>query len=70
MLNYVKNVNVEGDRPRNFLIHSSGQYVFVANRETDEVVLFKRIAETGEIIFSGVKVTVPGVVCLKMAELK
>jgi 6-phosphogluconolactonase len=70
MLSYVTNVPVEGDRPRNFMIHDSGMYVFVANRQTDEIVIFKRIQESGELVFSGERVKVPGVVCLKMTRLK
>jgi 6-phosphogluconolactonase len=69
-LEYITNEDVHGVQPRNFVSHSSGQFVFVANRNTDEVVIFKRNTDTGDLIYSGEKVKVPGVVCLKMIRLK
>ncbi|MBN2613145.1 MAG: lactonase family protein [Bacteroidales bacterium] len=58
-----------GDHPRNFLVDDSDSLLFVANRFTDNINLFKLNDNTGMPEFTGVTLTVPGAVCLKMLKL-
>jgi 6-phosphogluconolactonase len=58
-----------GDRPRNFLIDHSGRLLFVANRNSDQIKVFKINSESGLLKFSGTTVEVPGAVCIKMLQL-
>lgn len=41
-----------------------GEFVFVANRDDNNIVLFSRNEETGELSFNGEEVNVPMAVCV------
>lgn len=56
--------SVKGKAPRNFVISSSGKYLFVANQESGNIVLFE-IASNGTLIDKNIEIEVPNVVCLK-----
>jgi 6-phosphogluconolactonase len=56
---------VLGKTPRNFLIHPSGQYLLVANQESDNIVIFKRDPQTGLLHATGKEIKVSMPVCLK-----
>jgi len=62
--------SVYGNWPRNFLIDPRGDFLFVANRRTNNVVVFKRDLSSGKLAATGVKVSVPEPVCVKMLEIK
>jgi 6-phosphogluconolactonase len=62
--------SVHGDWPRNFLIDPKGDYLFVANRKTNNVVVFKRDQSTGTLTYTGVEISVPEPVCIKILEIK
>ena len=62
--------SVRGDWPRNFLIDPKGNYLFVANRRTNNVVVFQRDLSSGKMTPTGVEVSVPEPVCVKMLEVK
>ncbi len=53
-----------GAKPRNFMIHPSGQYVLVANQDTDNIVVFRRDPKTGLLTDTGERAKVPAPVCL------
>jgi 6-phosphogluconolactonase len=57
---------VKGAKPRNFMVHPSGQYVLVANQDTDNIVVFRRDPKTGLLTDTGEQASVPSPVCLKM----
>ncbi len=59
-----------GKTPRNFLVDPRGEYVLVANQESDNITLFKRDAKTGLLTYTGQSVSVPAPVCLKLMTLK
>ena len=59
---------VMGAKPRNFMIHPSGQYVLVANQDTDNIVVFRRDPKTGLLTDTGERASVPAPVCLVMAS--
>ena len=57
-----------GIHPRNFMIDPTGQYVLVANRDSDAVVIFKRNPSTGLLRDTGNRIEVPKPVCLQMMK--
>lgn len=61
--------STNGDRPRNFLVDPRGNFLFVANRNSDNINVFEINKETGMLNYSGVSVKVPGAVCIKMIKL-
>lgn len=61
--------NSEGKTPRNFLITADGEFVLVANQDSDNIVAFRRDVKTGALTKVS-EVAVPSPVCLKMIERK
>lgn len=55
-----------GKAPRNFMIDPDGNFLLVANQNTDNVVVFKRNKLTGLLTSTGQEIKVPKPVCLKM----
>ncbi|MBD0366210.1 MAG: lactonase family protein, partial [Flavisolibacter sp.] len=55
-----------GVHPRNFMIDPTGNYLLIANRDSDAVVVFKRDQQTGLLQDTGQRIEVPKPVCLKM----
>src|SRR5687768_18622099 len=58
-----------GKTPRNFIIDPTGNYLLVANQDTDNIAIFKRNSITGLLKSSGKQIKVPKPVCLKMIKL-
>jgi len=61
---------VMGATPRNFMIDPTGNWLLVANQDSNNVVEFKRDMQTGLLTATGVQVHIPNPVCLKMVENK
>ncbi len=59
---------VKGRTPRNFIIEPAGNYLLVANQDSDNVVTFGIDPETGKLIDIGVEVNIPAPVCLKFLK--
>lgn len=57
-----------GKAPRNFNFDPSGNYLLVANQESDEIVVFKRDLKKGLLTDTGNRVSVGKPVCIKWAE--
>jgi len=57
-----------GITPRNFAIDPTGHYLVVANQKSDNVVVFKRNAQTGLLQPTGSVLKVPSPVCLQFAK--
>lgn len=55
-----------GKTPRNFHMDNKGEFVLVANQDSDDIVFFLRDSETGLLKETGIKLQVPSPVCLKM----
>jgi hypothetical protein len=49
---------------------ASGDLLFVANRDNDNVVLFKRNKETGQLTFTSKEISIPTPVCVRPYILK
>jgi 6-phosphogluconolactonase len=52
--------------PRNFAIDPTGNYLLVANQQSNNIVIFKRDVQTGQLQPTGKEITVPNPVCLVM----
>ena len=59
-----------GKTPRNFAIDPSGNFLLVANQNSDEIVIFKRNQQTGLLTVTGSKIEVGNPVCLQFAKAK
>jgi 6-phosphogluconolactonase len=57
-----------GNIPRNFNFDPSGNFLLVANQESDEVVIFKRNKQTGLLKDTGKRINVGKPVCLKWVK--
>lgn len=57
-----------GVHPRNFMIDPSGNFLLVANRDSNNVVVFRRNKATGALTPAGEPISIPNPVCLKMMQ--
>jgi 6-phosphogluconolactonase len=64
-LNPVGNESTRGNWPRNFAIDPTGAFLLVANQKSDNIVAFRRDANTGRLSATGHVAEVPAPVCLK-----
>jgi 6-phosphogluconolactonase len=55
-----------GEHPRNFIIDPTGNYLLVANQDSENIVIFKRNKETGLLTNTGNQIHIPRPVCLQM----
>ncbi len=67
-LNLVGHQSTLGRTPRNFSIHPSGDFLFVANQNSDSIVIFSINKETGRLTDTGKRVDVGNPVCIKWIE--
>lgn len=68
-LTFVSNNSVEGEHPRDFAISLDQEYVVVANRDTNNLVLFKRDTDLGTLTLIE-SVDAPEVVAILFVEIK
>ncbi|MDQ2718561.1 MAG: lactonase family protein [Bacteroidota bacterium] len=59
-----------GKGPRNFIIDPTGNYLLVANQDSDNIVIFKRNKQTGLLKETGEQITVSKPVCLQMIKVQ
>jgi 6-phosphogluconolactonase len=62
-LTFVGLEDTRGDHPRNFCMDKKGEFVFVANMNSDNIVIFKRDPVNGKLDYSG-ETNVPDVACI------
>jgi 6-phosphogluconolactonase len=60
---------VLGMAPRNFIIDPAGNYLLVANQNSDNVVIFKRNKTTGLLKETKEQIKLPKPVCLQMSRV-
>lgn len=65
-LTKVGDQSTEGKTPRNFLIDPKGDFVFVAHQDSDNITIFKRNQQTGQLTYTGQSIKVPAPVCVIM----
>lgn len=63
-LTFVQQIPTSGSGPRNFSITPDGNYLFIGNQNTDNIVVFKRNSQTGLLSETGLSIEVPAPVCL------
>lgn len=56
--------STEGKKPRNFTISEDGNWLLIANQDSDKVVIFKRNKATGALINTGNSIRVSMPACL------
>jgi 6-phosphogluconolactonase len=54
--------------PRNFVIDPRGEFLLVANQDSDNVVIFKRDKKTGLLTSTGKKIEVGNPTCLQFTS--
>lgn len=57
-----------GKTPRNFTIDPTGNFLLVANQESDNIIVFKRNTKTGLLTPIGGEIKVPQPACLQMTK--
>jgi 6-phosphogluconolactonase len=58
-------ISVNGKHPRNFVIDPTNHFLLVANRDSDNIVVFSIDQATGLLKATGTEITIPNPVCLK-----
>lgn len=58
-------ISVNGKHPRNFVIDPTGHFLLVANRDSDNIVIFSIDSGTGLLKATGGEIKIPNPVCLK-----
>ncbi len=61
---------VQGDHPRNFMVDPKGEWVLVANRNTDNINQFGLVEGAGPLQYTGTTLDVPAAICLKWLIVK
>jgi 6-phosphogluconolactonase len=64
-LEFISHQSVMGDHPRNFLIDEKGEFILVANQNSDNIVVLSTDKITGKLNPTGNSLKVPASVCLK-----
>jgi 6-phosphogluconolactonase len=64
-LRLIGHQSVLGKTPRNFNFDPSGNFLLVANQNSDEIVIFKRDKDTGLLSDTGKRIAVGNPVCIK-----
>ncbi len=49
---HIQWISTEGDFPRDFALNPSNEFLVAANQNTDNVTVYRRDAETGELTLS------------------
>lgn len=63
LLTPLDHIHVQGDWPRNFIIHPSGKYMLVANQRSHNIAVFQ--LRDGIPVFTGIELKLPAPVCLE-----
>ncbi len=69
-LTLVERVSTEGRTPRNFRMDPTGAYLWAANQDSDNVVLFRVDRKTGKLTPAGKQLEVGRPVCVKFVPAK
>jgi 6-phosphogluconolactonase len=69
LLSYVGRQPAQGKVPRNFAIDPSGNFLLVANQDSNEIIIFKRDKKTGLLTPTGGRIQISKPVCLKFVDV-
>jgi 6-phosphogluconolactonase len=67
-LDFITATNTLGEAPRNFVIDPTGNFLILANHNSNSIVVFKRNPETGLLTDTGKKTELCSPVCLVFAN--
>lgn len=70
MIKLIGQQDTKGKIPRNFLIDLKGEFVWVANQDSNNIVTFRVNPGTGKLQFVSDATGIPSPVCLKMLTLR
>jgi 6-phosphogluconolactonase len=65
MLTVVGEQSCMGKTPRNFNFDPTGNFLLVANQQSDDIVIFKIDKKTGLLTDTNKRINVPNPVCIK-----
>lgn len=68
-LTFVERTSSLGKTPRNFVIDPSGNFLLVANQNSDDIYVFSINKSTGKLTYTGNKIEVGNPSCLKFAPM-
>jgi 6-phosphogluconolactonase len=68
-LTFIERTSTLGKTPRNFVIDPSGNFLLVANQNSDDVYVFRINKTTGKLTYTGNKLEVGNPSCLKFAAI-
>jgi len=68
-INLIGHQDTGGKTPRNFLVDPKGEFIFVANQDTDTITMYRINNKTGKLSVVGKPLKVPSPVCLKLFTL-
>ncbi|MBL7873511.1 MAG: lactonase family protein [Cyclobacteriaceae bacterium] len=68
ILTFVANQSTLGIHPRNFTLDQTGNFLFVANMLSNDIIVFKRDQQTGLLTETPVKISVPKPACLRLID--
>lgn len=69
-LNFVQEMEMQGEGPRNFVIDPKDNFVLVGQQQSNEVHIFKRDKSTGMLTYTNKRIPVCAPACLIFAENK
>lgn len=69
-LEWIDHQSTLGKTPRNFNFDPTGNFLLVANQNSDDIVIFKRDKETGLLTDTGKRINVSKPVCLKWMQIQ
>jgi 6-phosphogluconolactonase len=69
-LTFVERTSSLGKTPRNFNIDPSGNFLLVANQNSDDIYIFRINKATGKLTYTGEKLEVGNPSCLKFASVE
>jgi 6-phosphogluconolactonase len=67
MLTFIERHDTGGNHPRNFVIDPAGNFLLVANKNSNNIVVYKINRTTGKLTPNGVSIEVDSPSCLKFA---
>jgi 6-phosphogluconolactonase len=62
--------NKVGRAPRNFIIDPTGQFLLVANQDSNNIIIFKRDKTTGKLTLTTSAIEIGAPVCLKLVPVE
>ena len=65
-LTKIQSISTQGIKPRNFVVHNNNTDIWIANQNSNNIVLFHRDINTGLLKPTGITYNIPSPVCLKI----